>query len=86
MHVLGSPGVGTFFGYDGDTVDIDNIKVVELVPGLGPVAILQSNGQTQFIWADPTTGGTAKLQRATNIAGPYIDVTGPPRPLRRLTL
>ena len=77
LTVEGSPNVGTVFGYDANnTVDIDNVKVVQLVPGLAPLTIVQNNGQTQIIWADPTTGGTAKLQSATNVAGPYLDVAG----------
>ena len=73
----GSPDLGAVFGYDNNnTVDIDNIKVVELVPGLGPLTVIQNNGRTQVTWADPTTGGTAKLQSATNVAGPYLDVAG----------
>jgi len=28
------------------------------------------------MWADPTTGGLAKLQSATSVAGPYLDVPG----------
>ena len=77
ITVPGSPNVGTVFGYDANnTVDIDSIKVVQLVPGLAPATIVQNNGQTKVMWADPRTGGTAKLQSATNVAGPYLDVAG----------
>jgi hypothetical protein len=77
LTVEGSPNVGTLFGYDnGNTVDIDNIKVVELVSGLAPMTIIQTNGQASVIWADPAVGGTAQLQSATNVAGPYLDVPG----------
>lgn len=77
LGVNGSPNIATLFGYDADnTIDIDNIKVVQLVPGLAPLTIVQTNGQTQITWADPTTGGTAKLQSATSVAGPYTDVAG----------
>jgi hypothetical protein len=77
ITVPGSPNVGTVFGYDANnTVDIDNIKVVQLVPGLAPLTIIRNSGQTSVMWADPTTGGTAKLQSATNVAGPYLDVAG----------
>lgn len=73
----GQPDAGMLFGYDNDnTVDIDNIKVVQLVPGLAPLSIVQNNGQTKVRWSDPTTGGTAKLQSATSVAGPYVDVAG----------
>jgi hypothetical protein len=47
LTVEGSPNVGTVFGYDANnTVDIDNVKVVQLVPGLAPLTIIQNNGQT----------------------------------------
>jgi len=73
----GSPNVATLFGYDANnTVDIDNIKVVELEPGLAPLTVAKTNNQVQVIWTDPATGGWAKLQSATNVAGPYVDVSG----------
>lgn len=76
--VQGSPDVGTVFGYDADnTLDIDNIKVVQLLPGLAPLSIIQnSNGQLRVTWSDPTDGGTAKLQSSASVAGPYVDVAG----------
>jgi hypothetical protein len=73
----GSPNVATLFGYDSNnTVDIDNIKVVELVPGLPPVSVTNTAGQIKIYWTDPATGGTAQLQSSTNIAGPYLNVAG----------
>jgi hypothetical protein len=81
ISISGSPDVGTLFGYDNNNrVDIDNIKVVELVPALAPLTVIQTNSQTKVIWADPdpTVGGWAKLQSATNVAGPYLDVGGAP--------
>jgi hypothetical protein len=73
----GGPDIGAQFGYGADTtIDIDNIKVVELVPATPPVSVLQTNGQLQVIWADPITGGTAQLQSSANVAGPYLNVTG----------
>jgi hypothetical protein len=76
VTVTGNPDVGTLFGYDADnTLDIDNIIVVQLVPGLAPLTIVK-NGGTKIVWSDPATGGTAKLQSATNVAGPYVDVAG----------
>jgi hypothetical protein len=51
-------------------------QVVQLVPGLAPITILQTNTQTKVMWTDPTTGGTARLQSATNAIGPYVDVAG----------
>jgi hypothetical protein len=79
LTVDGSPNLGTLFGYDkNNTVDIDNIKVVQLVPGLAPLTVVQTNGQTLVTWADPdpTVGGTAQLQSAMNVAGPYLGVAG----------
>jgi hypothetical protein len=73
----GNPNVATLFGYDNNnTVDIDNIKVVQLVPGLPPLTVVGTNNQVRVIWTDPTTGGTAQLQGATNVAGPYLNVSG----------
>jgi hypothetical protein len=79
LTVEGNPNVATLFGYDGNnTVEIDNLKVVELVPGLAPLTLIQTNRQTQVMWADPdpTIGGMAELQCATDVAGPYLEVTG----------
>ena len=79
LTVDGSPDVGTLFGYDNNnTVDIDNIKVVQLVPRLASLTVIQTNGQTMVMWVDPdpTVGGTAQLQSTTNVAGPYLDVAG----------
>ncbi len=72
---LGNPPV--VFGYDnGNTITIDNIKVVQLVPATPPVSVTVSNQLVKVYWTDPTTGGTAKLQSSTNVAGPYVDVGG----------
>ncbi|HTR40460.1 MAG TPA: hypothetical protein VMH87_02430 [Pseudomonadales bacterium] len=77
LSAQGSPDVGALFGHGTNAImNIDNIKVVELVPGLAPVAIIQTGGQSRVVWTDPSTGGTAQLQSATNVAGPYINVTG----------
>ncbi|MGC9944484.1 MAG: hypothetical protein ABSE48_21885 [Verrucomicrobiota bacterium] len=77
LTAQGSPDIGVLFNYATNaTIDIDNIKVVQLVPGLAPLTIIQTNSQTRVVWADPTTGGTAKLQSATNVVGPYVDIAG----------
>jgi hypothetical protein len=71
----GSPNIATLFGYDNDnTVDVDNIKVVQLVPALPPVTVVNTNNQVEVFWADPTTGGTAQLQSSTNVSGPYLNI------------
>jgi hypothetical protein len=78
-QVNGSPDLGAnVFGYDADnTMTMDNIKVVELANGIAPLSIVATNGQIQVSWSDPVNNdGTAKLQSATNVAGPYTDVPG----------
>ncbi|MGH7976307.1 MAG: hypothetical protein ACREC8_06560, partial [Limisphaerales bacterium] len=73
----GSPDIGLQFGYDSNaTIDIDDIKVVELVPALPPVTVVNTNNQVEVFWADPPTGGTAQLQSSTNVAGPYLNIPG----------
>jgi len=74
----GGPDIGTVFGYDADnTMTVDNIKVVELAKGIAPLSIVNSNGVLRVYWSDPiNSDGTAKLQSATNVAGPYLDVPG----------
>lgn len=77
----GGPDIGTVFGYDNDnTMVVDNIKVVELVTGIPPVSVVATNGQIKVYWADPYNVGTAKLQSSTNVAGPYVDVSGAASP------
>lgn len=78
VQAIGDTGATpTVWGYDADnTVTIDNIRLVEVVPGLPPVSVLKTNGQTQVYWTDPGTGGTAQLQSSTNVAGPYLNVSG----------
>ena len=73
----GNPNIGSPFGYGtNSSVDIDNIKVVQLVPGLPPLTVVRTSNQIQVIWADPPTGGMAQLQSASNVAGPYANVSG----------
>jgi hypothetical protein len=73
----GSPDIGAQFGYGADTtIDIDDIKVVELVQATPPVTVVEMNNQLNVFWTDPVTGGTAQLQSSTNVAGPYLNVPG----------
>jgi hypothetical protein len=73
----GSPDIGAQFGYATNvTIDIDNVQVVEVNPGLPPVSVITTNKHVEVFWADPTTGGTAQLESATNVTGPYLDVVG----------
>jgi len=73
----GSPNVATRFDYDANnTVDVDNIRVVQLVTGLPPVSITNTAGQIKIYWTDPSTGGSSQLQSSTNVAGLYLNVPG----------
>jgi hypothetical protein len=71
ITVPGSPNVGSLFGYDKDnTVEIDNLKVVQLVSGLAPLSLVHTNGQAQVLWADPMIGRRSRLQCAADVAVP----------------
>jgi len=73
----GSPNIGAQFGYvTNATIDIDNIRVAQLVAATPPVTVVNTRGQIEVIWADPPTGGTAQLLRSTNVLGPYVNVPG----------
>ncbi len=73
----GSPDIGAQFGYGTNTtIDIDDIKVVQLVEATPPVAVLETNNEVEVFWADPATGGTSQLLSSTNPTGPYADVPG----------
>lgn len=73
----GSPNIGAQFGYNTNaTIDIDNIKVVQLIPATPPVTVVMTNNHVKVFWADPATGGTAQLQSSTNVIGPYLNVQG----------
>jgi hypothetical protein len=81
MHVQvateGSPDIGAQFGYNTNaTINIDSIKVVQLIPATPPVTVVTTNNQVEIFWEDPPTGGTAQLLSATNVVGPYVDVPG----------
>jgi hypothetical protein len=73
----GSPDIGAVFDYGTNAIiDIANINVTQLVPGLPPVSVVNSNGRVEVVWTDPVTGGTAQLQSATSVTGPYINISG----------
>lgn len=77
VSTQGSPDSGAQFGYGTNTtIDIDDIKVVQLVEATPPVSVLETNNEVEVLWADPPTGGTAQLLSSTNVNGPYVDVTG----------
>ena len=77
LGVDGTPDVGLWFDYSTNaTVAIDNVSFVELVSELPNLTVAHTNG-VQIFWSDPPAGtGTAQLQSATNVAGPYFDVAG----------
>jgi hypothetical protein len=77
LGVDGTPDVGLWFDYSTNaTVAIDNVTFVELVSELPKLTIALTNG-VQVFWSDPPAGtGTAQLQSATNVVGPYVDVAG----------
>jgi hypothetical protein len=73
----GSPDIGAQFGYGTNTtIDIDNIKVVELIQAAPPITVIKTNNQVKVFWTDPATGGTAQLQGSTNGSGPYLNIPG----------
>lgn len=77
VSAQGSPNIGAQFGYATNaTIDIDNIRVAQLVVATPPVAVVNIRGQIEVIWADPPTGGTAQLQSSTDVLGPYVNVPG----------
>jgi hypothetical protein len=77
VSTQGSPDIGAQFGYGTNTtIDIDNIKVVQLVEATPPVAVLETNNRVEVFWTDPPTGGTSQLLSSTNVAGIYVDVPG----------
>jgi hypothetical protein len=66
----------TVWGYDSDnSVTVDNLKLVQLAPGLPPVSVTNTNSQVRVYWADPATGGTAQLQSSTSVAGLYLNIS-----------
>lgn len=69
FQITGVPGD---YGLDGDnTVIVDNVRLVRLVVGMPPLTITRSGNSVTLNW-----NGSAKLQGAANVAGPYSDLTG----------
>jgi hypothetical protein len=65
-------GILTDYGFDTDnTVVVDNVRFVRLQVGLPSLTITQSNNNIVVTWS-----GSAKLQGASNVTGPYTDLTG----------
>ena len=64
-----------FVNGPGDAVVVDNIQIVQRTSP--PLSVTQNlSGQTVLSWADPSV----TLQGATNVVGPYTDVTGAANP------
>lgn len=68
------------WSYDNDNaLIVDNIKLVYLAPACPPLQVTQSGANIIVTWAQPSSG-TAKLQSATTVTGPYTDVPGATSP------
>jgi hypothetical protein len=64
------------WGFDADnTLIVDNIKLERIYVATPPLTVTRSGNNVVVTWATPATG-TAQLQSATNITGPWTDVTG----------
>jgi hypothetical protein len=71
---------GTDWGYDSDNlIAIDNIKVVHQVLACAPLSIVTQTNNVIVTWDQPPNG-TAVLQSAVTLAGPFLDVTGATSP------
>jgi hypothetical protein len=70
------------WGYD-DTnrLLIDNIRFERLYTGAPPVTVAVDGTDTLITWSTPDTG-TAHLQGAPNVQGPYADIPGATSPYR----
>jgi hypothetical protein len=74
-------GASGDYGTDSDnTVALDNVRLVRLVVGLPTLTITRSGTSAILSWGVPSTG-SAKLQSAPSLNGPWTDVTPtPPNP------
>jgi hypothetical protein len=63
------------WGFDSDNVlYLDNIKIERVYEGLAPLTFASEGTDLVLNWADAATG-TTTLQAATNLDGPYTNVT-----------
>lgn len=68
------------WSYDNDNaLVVDNIKLLYLSPACPPLQVTYSGTNIIVTWAQPSSG-TAKLQSATTVTGPYTDVPGATSP------
>jgi hypothetical protein len=68
------------WGYDTDNaLIVDNIKLERLFVACPPLSVAASGENIIVTWPAPSTG-TAKLQSATSLAGPFADVVGASSP------
>jgi hypothetical protein len=62
-----------------NTLIVDNIRLERIYVGTPPLSIVRSNNNVVVSWAPPSSG-TAKLQSADSITGPWTDVSGATSP------
>jgi hypothetical protein len=68
------------WGFDADnTLAVDNIKLQRIYVATPPLQIETSGTNVIVTWAQPATG-TAKLQSANSVLGPWSDVGGATSP------
>lgn len=70
----------TAWGYDSDNlIAIDNIKVVHQILACAPLSIVTETNNVIVTWDQPANG-TAVLQSADSLSGPFVDVAGATSP------
>lgn len=68
------------WGYDTDNIlVVDNIKLTHDVVGCPPIRAEIVGSNVVLTWGQPSNG-TSKLQSASSLGGPYIDVSGATSP------
>jgi hypothetical protein len=68
------------WGFDNDNlIAVDNIKVVHQVLACAPLTIVAQTNHLIVTWAQPDNG-TAVLQSANALSGPFVDVSGATSP------
>lgn len=71
---------GADWGFDADnTLAVDNIKLERIYIATPPLQIATSGNNVIVTWAQPATG-TAKLQSANSVLGPWSDVNNATSP------
>jgi len=71
---------GADWGFDADnTLVLDNIRLERIVQATAPLSVVRSGNNIIVTWTQPGTG-SAKLQSAASISGPWSDVTNATSP------